>query len=94
MTSLPIVPLFAGVLVVALPSLASAASQTGAAPATASAPAEIAERARAAAKEGKLSYRVTTPAELKALLGAPSREQAEKDGDGEALTLQYPEAIQ
>ena len=44
---------------------------------------------RRAAAEGKLAYRLTTPEEVKVLLGQPTRqeERAEKD----ELVLEYPQ---
>jgi len=54
------------------------------------APADMAEAARSAVKAGVLCFRLSTPAELKALLGAPLKEQEVKDGDGKVLLLEYP----
>jgi len=67
----------------------SQADQVGA-PAAASQPANVAETARAAAKSGELCFRLTTPAELKALLGPPAKAHEENDGNGKALILEYP----
>jgi hypothetical protein len=56
----------------------------------ASRPAGVVETARAAAKQGKLLFQLTTPDELKSLLGPPKKEHPEKDGDSQALILEYP----
>ncbi len=58
--------------------------------APASRPAGVLEVARAAAKQGKLLYQLSTPDEVKALLGTPTREHTEKDGDSQSLILEYP----
>jgi len=47
-----------------------------------------ADTVRQAAAEGKLAYRLTTPEEVKLLLGRPDR-QAERD-EGDLLVLEYP----
>ncbi len=54
--------------------------------ATKSNPLEIARRAAA---EGKLAYKLTTPEELKALLGPALKEAKKGDGGMEALDLDY-----
>jgi len=51
-----------------------------------SGPAEIARRA---AGEGKLAYKLTTPEELKALLGPAEKQTQEADGGMEILDLRY-----
>ena len=43
---------------------------------------------RSAAAEGKLAYRLTTPEEVKELLGQPTRQEEQDDGD--VLVLVYP----
>ena len=65
-------------------------SRSGWRPAAASQPANVAEAARAAAKSGELCFRLTTPAELKALLGPPAKAHEENNGNGKALILEYP----
>ncbi len=50
----------------------------------------IVETVRAAVKTGELAYRLTTATELKALLGAPGKEDTRKDGDGSVLRWEYP----
>ncbi len=47
------------------------------------------EKARQAASEGKIAYRLTTPEEVKAVLGPPASEKKEQDGGMEMLTAQY-----
>jgi hypothetical protein len=47
------------------------------------------ERARRAAADGDLVFRLTTPDELKALLGAPTEESTRDDGGMEELLLSY-----
>jgi hypothetical protein len=49
------------------------------------------EKARQAAQEGKIAYKLTTPEELKELLGPPADEKRERDGGMELPTLQYPD---
>lgn len=43
---------------------------------------------RRAAAEGKLAYRLTTPEEVKVLLGQPVRQEERDEGD--LLVLEYP----
>jgi serine protease AprX len=50
-----------------------------------------ADTARQAAKEGKLAYKLTTPDELKALLGPAENETIRNDGGMEILELKYPD---
>jgi hypothetical protein len=50
----------------------------------------ILEKVRRAAQEGKIAYKLTTPEELKELLGRPANEKKVQDGGMELLTLQYP----
>ena len=52
---------------------------------TKSSPADI---VRSAAAEGKLAYRLTTPEEVKELLGQPTRQEEQDDGD--VLVFVYP----
>ena len=47
------------------------------------------EKARQAAREGRIAYKLTTPEELNAVLGPPAGEKKEQDGGMEMLTLQY-----
>lgn len=49
------------------------------------------EKARRAASEGKLAYKLTTADELKELLGPPAGEKTSRDGGMESLSLQYPD---
>jgi serine protease AprX len=49
----------------------------------------IADIIRRAAAEGKLAYRLTTPEEVKVLLGQPARQEERNDGD--LLVLEYPQ---
>jgi subtilisin family serine protease len=49
-----------------------------------------AELARAATKDGEFRYRLTTPEEVKALLGAPTEERWGSDGGMDVLSLSYP----
>ncbi len=51
------------------------------------------EKARQAAGEKKLAYKLTTPEELKELLGPPASEKTARDGGMEMLNLQYPDLI-
>jgi serine protease AprX len=51
----------------------------------------VREKARQAAQEGKIAYKLTTPEELKELLGPPADEKKNQDGGMELLTLQYPD---
>ncbi len=50
----------------------------------------VAEIARRAAGEGKLAYKLTTPKELKTLLGPAEKETHKNDGGMELLDLNYP----
>jgi serine protease AprX len=50
----------------------------------------LVEKARQAAGAGRLAYRLTTPEELKAVLGPPVTEDRKRDGGMEVLTLRYP----
>jgi hypothetical protein len=59
--------------------------------APASRPADVVEAARAAAQSGQLLYRLSTPDEVKALLGPPGKETKQNDGDGQVLMLEYPD---
>ncbi len=52
----------------------------------------IIEKVRLAAKTGELAYRLTTPEEVKALLGEPQKERNEREGEGKILILEYPAA--
>ncbi|OHB72956.1 MAG: hypothetical protein A2Z25_13370 [Planctomycetes bacterium RBG_16_55_9] len=63
------------------------AGSAGANAATQSSPAEIVRRA---AQEGKLAYKLTTPEELKALLGPAEKEAVKRDGGMDILDLYYP----
>jgi hypothetical protein len=47
------------------------------------------EKARQAADAGQLAYRLTTPEELKTVLGPPASEKREQDGGMEMLALRY-----
>jgi serine protease AprX len=49
------------------------------------------EIVRRAAAEGKLAYKLTTPEEIKELLGPGAEETNQKDGGMEILDLRYPE---
>lgn len=51
----------------------------------------VVEKARRAAEEGKLAYKLTTPEEVKELLGPPTGEKTSRDGGMESLSLQYPD---
>jgi len=46
---------------------------------------------RSAVAEGKISFRLTTPDDVKTLLGPPVKETTEKDGGMESLILDYAE---
>lgn len=50
----------------------------------------LADIIRRAAAEGKLAYRLTTPEEVKVLLGQPARQEEQDEGD--LLVLEYPGA--
>ncbi len=50
----------------------------------------LAEIVRHAATEGKLAYKLSTPEELKALLGTASKETKKNDGGMEILDISYP----
>jgi len=54
-------------------------------------PAAGAEAARAAVKNGTFAFRLTTPEELKAVLGKPVQEKQEHDGDMTLLIVEFPE---
>jgi subtilisin family serine protease len=45
---------------------------------------------RSAVKSGAVCFRLSTPAELKALLGTPLKEKEEKKGNRTVLVLEYP----
>lgn len=49
------------------------------------------EKARQAASEGKLAYKLTTPEDVKELLGPPASEKTSRDGGMEALNVEYPD---
>ncbi|MBN1343731.1 MAG: hypothetical protein JXQ73_13670 [Phycisphaerae bacterium] len=49
--------------------------------------------ARKAAKTGKISFMLTEPEELVALLGEPEERQTKIDGDWNVLVLKYPEVM-
>jgi serine protease AprX len=51
----------------------------------------VADKARQAVKEGAISFKLTTPDEMKELLGPPEKEEKRRDGDANLLNLQYPE---
>ena len=70
--------------------VAPARGQQAAATTPASSPADVVAAARLAAKEGKLLFRLSTPEEVKAVLGPPTKQRTEKDGDSQRLTLEYP----
>jgi hypothetical protein len=56
----------------------------------ASKPAEsLVEKARQAAREGKIAYKLRTPEDLRALLGPALSEKKDQDGGMEMLVLQY-----
>src|SRR5262249_3739795 len=43
-----------------------------------------------AVKAGELAFRLTSPDELKELLGTPEKEHTEKEGNGNILLIEYP----
>ncbi len=49
----------------------------------------LSDKARQAASAGKLAYKLTTPEELKAVLGPPMSEDKERSGGMEMLALRY-----
>lgn len=49
----------------------------------------VAQKVHSAVETGQLAFRLTTPAELKALLGTPQKEHREKDGESSVLLLEY-----
>ena len=51
----------------------------------------VLEKARQAAQEGKIAYKLTTPEEFKELLGPPQKEEKQRDGDGDLLIFHYPD---
>ena len=53
-------------------------------------PADVAGAVRSAAEAGDLCFRLSTPAEVKALLGAPTKEQEVQEGGDKAIVLEYP----
>ncbi len=53
----------------------------------------VVEKAREAAAEGKLAYKLTTPEQMKALLGLPTGEQTEQDGGMELLNVRYTDVF-
>lgn len=76
----------ATVIAMLLSLWAAALSAGQESPATAQ---SVLEKARQAASEGKLAYKLTTPEELKELLGPPASEKTSRDGGMELLNLQY-----
>ena len=50
----------------------------------------IARAALAAVKDGEMCFRLSTPTEVIALLGAPSKEEEKGDGQRKTLILEYP----
>jgi hypothetical protein len=50
-----------------------------------------ADLVRSAAKEGKLAFRLTTPEELRELLGPPGQERKGREGDMDTLALEFPD---
>jgi subtilisin family serine protease len=79
-----------GLVVVSMLDISALRGEPPATTTPASRPADVAVAARSAAQVGLLVFRLTTPAELKALLGAPEKQHAEKDGDGKFLIYEYP----
>ena len=53
-------------------------------------PADVAGAVRSAAEAGELCFRLSTPAEMKTLLGAPTKEQEVQEGGDKAIVLEYP----
>jgi hypothetical protein len=53
-------------------------------------PASAAEAVRLAVREGEICFRLTTPAELKAMLGAPTTERQADESFRKTLALEYP----
>jgi len=51
---------------------------------------KVIEKVRSAAREGELAFRLTSPEELKALLGTPKKEHTQKDGNSNVLLIEYP----
>jgi hypothetical protein len=47
------------------------------------------EAVRAAARDGTIAYRLTTPQELERLLGQPASQRSTRDGDMECRTLEF-----
>ena len=50
-----------------------------------------ADLVRSAAREGKLAFRLTTPEELRDLLGQPGQERKGREGDMDTLALEFSE---
>ncbi len=53
----------------------------------------VVQKAREAAAEGRLAYKLTTPGQLKELLGPPQEEQTEQDGGMELLNVRYTDVF-
>jgi hypothetical protein len=77
------------VLACALPGIAIHAQPTPGNPPTTD-KTNIIETVRSAAKEGELAFRLTSPDELKTLLGTPEKEHTQKDGNSNVLLIEYP----
>jgi serine protease AprX len=50
---------------------------------------DIASRVRQAAQKGTIAFKLTTPDEMKGLLGPPEKEEKQRDGDADLLILRY-----
>jgi serine protease AprX len=53
------------------------------------APSSVADQARQAVQAGTITFKLTTPTEMKELLGPPDKEEKQREGDGDLLHLQY-----
>jgi len=73
----------------AMTLLIGSAALAGMADTTAKQP--LADLVRSAAREGKLAFRLTTPEELRELLGQPIQERKSREGDMDTLALEFPE---
>jgi len=76
------------VFALALPRIAiDAQPTTGTSPANDKT--NIVDKVLCAVKEGELAFRLTSPDELKALLGTPENEHTQKDGNSNVLLIEY-----
>ena len=70
---------------------ATKAAASASAPANGSTAVGLANLVRAAAQDGRISYKQSEPEELIELLGEPTRERKDRDGDYALRVLVWPD---